>query len=366
SRLLPPGSFAADERGGITALGMFLIAASLLAGAYAIDWANAVAARTQLQVAADAAAHAALLSREFGTEPEAVAEAITVASLNMPPARYGEVLTAVDVEFGTWDAAAFAFTPQSGERGAVRVRTRRTADRGNLIATFLLRLVGIDALSAVREAVFVTYHPTCLREGFVAQEVVDLQSNNTYLNGFCVHSNAHVSLNSNNYFEAGTVVSMPDENDIDLPNSGFESNDGLADALREGAWHIRILTQLEFMIDGLESGDERYRPDYIAAGMPPIALTHRDIEQVDLVLGRIHTYSCTGGAPLTLKNGVQASEVVIVTDCKVKFEAGVVLTDTVIATRSLSAQSMTSAAGLRIGRDDNCATDGGTQLLTLG
>ncbi|MBC7157124.1 MAG: hypothetical protein H5U20_06375 [Rhodobacteraceae bacterium] len=27
---------------------------------------------------------------------------------------------------------------------------------------------------------------------------------------------------------------------------------------------------------------------------------------------------------------------------------------------------MTSAAGLRIGRDDNCATGGGTQLLTLG
>lgn len=361
---LPPG-FVADEDGGITVLGFFMITASMLIGAYAVDWANMMSARTHLQVAADAAAHAALVRREFATEQDAIDEAITVASLNMPQSRYGEVLIDADVEFGDWDPVGYSFTPVSGSKDAVRVRTRRIATRDNPIGTFLLRLVGVDYLSLTREAVFESYYPSCLKEGFVAQQIVDLQSNNSFTNGFCVHSNDHVSLNSNNYFEPGTVVSMPDENQIDLPNSGFETNEGLQDALREGSWHIRILKQLADIIEGLRTGDDRYLPDYIL-GTAPEVFADRNIDQDELIPGRIHTFQCNGGAAMTFKNGVIVADVVVVTDCKVKFEAGVIVEGAVIATTSTDAHSMTASAGLQIGRNDNCAPGGGSQLLTLG
>jgi hypothetical protein len=58
--------------------------------------------------------------------------------------------------------------------------------------------------------------------------------------------------------------------------------------------------------------------------------------------------------------------VVIVTDCDVKFGAGVVIQDAVIATRSTDKHSMTASSGLQVGRNDNCASGGDAQLLTLG
>lgn len=357
--------FTGDDKAGITAFGFFTIVVGLLVGAYSVDWANLMAARTQLQIAADAAAHAALVKREFGTEAEAKAEAVLVASQNMPPERFGEILAPEDVTFGTWDQATALFSEDSGSKKAVRVRTRRVEARGNEIGTFLLRLVGVNEVPLTREAVFATYYPTCLREGFVAQDVVDLQSNNSFTNGFCIHSNAHVSLNSNNYFEPGTVVSMPNQEEIELPNSGFDSNTGLSDALRSGSWHIRILNQLDYIINALESADDEYRPDYITS-FTPVLLPDRNIDQTDLIPGRIHTFFCSGGAALTIKNNVLVSNIVLVTNCDVKFEAGVVIEDAIIATRSIGAHSMTASSGLQVGRNDNCATGGGAQLLTLG
>ena len=57
-----------------------------------------------------------------------------------------------------------------------------------------------------------TYRPGCLREGFVADKMVDIQSNNGFESGFCIHSNVGISINQNNTFEAGTIVSMPSLN----------------------------------------------------------------------------------------------------------------------------------------------------------
>ncbi len=86
----------------------------------------------------------------------------------------------------------------------------------------MLRFVGFDVFNVSVESVYTTYYPPCFNEGFVAQEVVDIQSNNSYTDGFCIHSNTHVSLNQNNFFEPGTVVSMPSLDDLDMPTSGFE------------------------------------------------------------------------------------------------------------------------------------------------
>lgn len=357
--------FSGDEGGGVTAFALFLVASILLLGGYAIDVANVMTARTKLQIAADASAHAALLTRETESELESVAAAVDIALLNMPVSLFGSVVRDADVQFGEFDDVSGVFTPVSGARDTVRVVARQQADNGNAVSTYLLRMVGLDEWNISTESVFVTYHPTCLREGFVAEGVVDLQSNNSYSNGFCIHSNNYVSLNSNNYFEPGTVVSMPNEDDIELPNSGFESNDGLQEALRSGSWNIRIISRIDELIADLQVYGSRQMPSYITSSIP-VNLGNRNVDQSHLIPGRIHSYSCSGGASLTIKQDVVMDQVVLITNCKVRFEQGVVLTDTVVATTNTSAQSVTSASSLQVGRDDNCAEDGGAQIVTLG
>lgn len=357
--------FARDERGAATTFGLFLLAASLLIGGYAVDVSNVMTARTRLQIAADASAHAALLSRETMVESDAVNAALDVALLNMPSVSYGAVLRNADVKFGAFDAVSGTFTPAAGSLNAVRVETRQQADNGNPISTYLLKMVGFTEWNISTQSTFITYHPTCLREGFVAEDVVDLQSNNSYSNGFCIHSNNYVSLNSNNYFEPGTVVSMPNKEEVELPNSGFDSNIGLSDALRSGSWNIRIVSRLDELIADLNVYGSRQMPAYITSPLE-VRLPNQRVEQAHLVPGRIHRLTCAGGAALTIKQDVAMDRVVLLTNCKVKFEQGVKLTSSVVATTDTSAQSVTSAANLQVGQNDNCAVGGGAQIVTLG
>ena len=357
--------FYSDELGGVTAFSMFILIGTLFVGGYAIDVGNVMTARTQLQIAADASAHAALLTRELKSEGEAIAAAHEIALINMPESVFGTVLNDADIVFGEYDSNAQSFVPKSGSRGAVQVTTRRTLENGNAVATYLLKLVGLDDWDLTTTAIFTTYHPTCLREGFVAEGPVDVQSNNTYSNGFCIHSNSYVSLNSNNYFEPGTVVSMPNLNDIELPNSGFKTNTGLADALREGSWNIRIINRIDALIRGLSTFDPLYLPSYITSNTKK-GFSSRDVTQADLEEGRLHTYTCSGGAALTIKADVIVKNVVIVTSCDVKFEQGVQIINSVIASTNISSKSMSASSGLQVGLNDNCAAGGGSQLVTAG
>ncbi len=357
--------FYSDESGGMTAFSMFILIGTLFVGGYAIDVGNVMTARTQLQIAADASAHAALLTRELKSESEAIAAAHEIALLNMPESVFGAVLNDADIVFGQYDSNAQSFVPKSGSRGAVQVTTRRTLENGNEVATYLLKLVGLDDWNLTTTAIFTTYRPTCLREGFVAEGPVDVQSNNTYSNGFCIHSNSYVSLNSNNYFEPGTVVSMPNLDDIELPNSGFKTNTGLADALREGSWNIRIINRIDALISGLSTFDSLYLPSYITSHTDK-GFSSRYVTQADLEEGRLHTYTCSGGAALTIKADVIVKNVVIVTSCDVKFEQGVQIINSVIATTSTSSKSMSASSGLQVGLNDNCAIGGGSQLVTAG
>ena len=344
---------------------MFILIGTLFVGGYAIDVGNVMTARTQLQIAADASAHAALLTRELKSEGEAIAAAHEIALLNMPESVFGTVLNDADIVFGEYDSNAQSFVPKSGSRGAVQVTTRRTLENGNEVATYLLKLVGLDDWNLTTTAIFTTYRPTCLREGFVAEGPVDVQSNNTYSNGFCIHSNSYVSLNSNNYFEPGTVVSMPNLDDIELPNSGFKTNTGLADALREGSWNIRIINRIDALISGLSTFDPLYLPSYITSNTKK-GFSSRSVTQADLEEGRLHTYSCSGGAPLTIKADVIVKNVVIVTSCEIKFEQGVQIINSVIASTATSSKSMSASSGLQVGLNDNCAIGGGSQLVTAG
>ena len=356
--------FLRDEAASISVMAATWIPITLVIGGLAIDTTNAMRVRTQLQAVADAGAHAALYTRDREDQATARAAARGIVEASLPRARNGDVLLDSDIAFGIWDPAAGSFTPDEDSRTAVRVDLSRVSARGNSVGTWLLGFAGRDSWDVHRAAVFETWRPACLREGFVAEGVVDLRSNNSFYNGFCVHSNTHVELQQNNSFEDGVVVSMPDSGTIVIPAAGFDKNEGLEQALRDGSYNIRILDRLGELATDVGAYGSDVVPDYIsAAGEVPI--DPNKATAADFVPGRIHRASCGGSGTLTLP-GETLAKVVIVTDCDVKFSNGAALEDSVVATTSTSARSVTAPNGLRLGAADDCAEGGGAQILTLG
>ena len=377
--------FGRDDTGSMSIFGIFIFVCAGILGAFALDVTNLFAHRTHLQTAADQAAHAALYNRvvsapDAAGRDAAVEAALGVIEATLPESVFGTAAADTDIEFGIWDAATRTFTPDPNAGTAARVRTGFLESRDNAAQGFLFRLIGFDQFDVRAESIYTTYFPACLREGFVADGIVDIQSNNVFSKGFCLHSNTHVSLNSNNIFEPGTIVSMPDLADLDLPKSGFETNEGLQAALRQGSMDIRVLDRIENMIYFYRTGDTHY-PNYpsphIAADTMPVPdyitdlvrveMRETSVDAADLEEGHIYLIDCKGSSGLTIDaSDAPLREVVIVTPCKISFAGGSVIEDSRIISSSTDDRSVTAPSGLQVGRQDNCLPGGGAQLITRG
>ncbi len=361
--------FLRQDDGALTAFGLFLTIAMICVGGLAIDVANAIKVRTHLQVAADSAAHAAIVAREHKTEAEAKAIAVSVAQVSLPSANFGDTIRASDIQFGAWDSATETFTVIPGSDDAVMVSTQRLQDRNNPMATYFLKFVGLWSMDIVSQSVFETYYPTCYREGMVADLRLDIQSNNRYREGYCLHSNSHIEMNSNNEFENNVIVSMPQETDLVIPASGWSSNTGLSEAIRSGSYHIRILQRIDDIIGGYDDigNVAYYRPDYFDL---PLATTNVSVNtQLDAgnwQSGEVHTASCSGNQRLRIRSGAVLQHGVIETNCRVVIGAGAVLEDVLIISESTDLRAIDGAADVRLGAADGCSPGGGVQIVTKG
>jgi hypothetical protein len=353
--------FRQNEAGALTAFGLYILLGGMIFGGLALDVGYAYRTRTALQTAADAAAHAALYVRQDEDLATARAAAVRIVQGSLPPGSYGEVLRPEDVNFGHWDRDRQLFTIDNASRDAVVINAGQLAERHNAARAFLLNFVGISSWDVVSMAVFETWTPACLREGFVAEGRVDMQSNNSFHNGFCIHSNSHVEFSSNNLFEPGVTVSMPDKDRVVARNH----NVGLEEALRDAQYPVRILSRLSGMIDGLEAGEDELTPDYIKSRATKKLSKKNNLDAKDFTAGRIHVSTCRNGT-ISIEAGTVLEKIVLVTDCAVSFGQGVELRDVVIASRSTSRNAIKAASGLTVGRDDGCATGGGAQILALG
>ncbi len=375
---LKTSRFLTEEEGSATLLSLFLVVIFITLGGLAVDFNKAISERTQLQIASDTAAHAALYTRETETSDAARQKAMETIDQMLPSGRFGTVaLTSTDVVFGKWDPKTLVFTENANSKTAVRVSAGMTQERGNASRNLMMRILGQETFNIGTMSVYSTYYPNCFTEGFVADQVVDIQSNNTFTNGFCIHSNQYVSMNQNNYFEPGTVVAMPNLDDLDMPNSGFEKNEGLQSALRAGEYRMRLLTQLPDIIGSFWSGDGKHLPPYVNGGAPSdvslakpvdefgVKITGTDLTPYHFEQGWVNYLNCSGSGKVTMAPGIYSS-FVFVSDCEIKFSNGVILEDVVIATTNTSATSFNTPSGLQIGRNDNCAPGGGATLMTHG
>ncbi len=371
-----------NEDGSATILSLFFVLIALVLGGLAIDFNKAISERTQLQITADTAAHAALYTRETKTANEAIATAITTVDQMLPEYQFGrDAMMSTDISFGDWDIEKDTFAENASSNKAVRVRAMMIGERDNASRNILLGMIGQDTFDIGVQSVYTTYYPSCFTEGFVAEEVVDIQSGNTFTDGFCIHSNDYVSLNQNNYFESGTVVSMPTLADLDLPNSGFEANEGLQTALRTGEYRMRLLNQLPDIIDSFWNAEAQHLPPYVVPayvhnldltkypGLPADAeapqSSSTSLSPAHFEPNAVNRMNCSGSKKIKMDAGLY-SQFVFISDCEVQFSNGVVLEDVVLATTHTGATSLNSAQGLQIGRDDDCAAGGGATLMTMG
>ena len=370
------------QKGWVTPFSVLVLASCFTVAGLAIDIANLYRAQTQLQVVADSSAHAALYTRELNEAEIAKVAAVNVARAQMNVTRFGEVLEAGDIVFGSWSIENQVFTPNTNGTTAVYVTTERSQADSNPVSTFLLRITGFAEADVIAESIFITYRPTCLREGLAAEGIVDMQSNNTFVNRFCVHSNTHVELNIDNTYEAGSIVSMPDRTEVVLPASGYEQNDGLSSALRDGHYTLKILDRLDDIYAGLLTFDPEYLPDYITS-TDIVVRSDRVMQTEDFTPNSIHVMNCPGGRTVRVHDPGSApagvddsstesslwktlSDVVIITDCDVQFGEGLKLENVVVFTRSTSSDSVNAPTSLQIGRDDGCNGDGGAQIISYG
>lgn len=369
---------AKREEGAITVLSLQLLIASMILGGFAVDVGHGFQTYTQLQATADSAAHAALLKRNWNTADVAKAKAIEVAANMMPTSRYGDVLKAEDIVFGTWDRSTRTFTPDPTSKTAVSVSTRRYQSNNNGLSTFFLRLAGTDELNVASESVFETYYPTCFREGIVAKQRVDIQSNNLFTEKFCIHSQDHVEFNSNNRFTDGVIVSMPDKADVVVPESGWISNVGLRTALRDGSYAINIADRINKIMTGLldpnhalygvMNANSPYYRWYITnpTAVKVNAMGATKFDPGKFKTGRVHTVDCRTDRTRKIIDGNWFKQMIIVTDCLIQFDSSTQIEDAVIVNTNTLDKSFIAAANATIGKDDGCADKGDVQLLTFG
>ena len=134
-RLRKISDFASSDEGSITTGGLILIVTFMALGGLAVDVSNMVNQRTQLQMAADAAAHAALYDRNLtldATPADAIASGVVMGESNMPDRFHGDVVTPQDSSSGsgTPPAAASRRSPVRAARSGSRpIATRQGATR---------------------------------------------------------------------------------------------------------------------------------------------------------------------------------------------------------------------------------------------
>ncbi len=361
--------FRKDEDGGFTTFGVFMTFGLLLVGGLAVDLTYAGKVETELQGTADAAAHAALVSRQTMTADEARAVAMGIVERTLPVRQHGTLLTADDIRFGIWNARDRVFQADANAANAVEVTLTRSEARNNPVATFLLKLIGHTGWDISRTALYArglsNTHDPCLSEGLMAEGFVDLQSNNSFYSGFCIYGHEYVSFRNNNYFAAGTQVSMPDLDDLDIASSGYRKNPGLENALLETTHHLDVQAQAEGILAGLMAGDAAFMPSYIHVYEPSI-INGGTITQGDLTFGAVHIANCDGGGTVSIPNNTTLSNAVILTDCMISVGKGVALDNVILGTTSRSDVAVTSASSFQVGAGEDCTVDGNANVIALG
>ena len=148
-------TFARRRRGSAMVYVTVSMTALLGFASLAVDLGHVFVVRSELQLAADAAARYAAAGMGAGIET-AEANAIDAANDNKADGTPVDI-SAGDVEFGVWNPTGRTFTklvgPARSAANAVRVTTRRTSATGNAVSLMFARVLGPSACNVTASAV---------------------------------------------------------------------------------------------------------------------------------------------------------------------------------------------------------------------
>jgi Flp pilus assembly protein TadG len=365
--------FLYDDRGGGTIMGLLWFMLIVGITGMAVDVTDGFRNRTMLQATADASALAAVIDL-----PEdaalAVATAVTYAVNNMGSETNGNVLDPEDVTVGLWDPVTKSLDPGSAFPDAVMVTVNRSADNANAVPVNFLRIIGLETWNVTAQAVAQRFIPDCLRDGLIAREIVDMSSNNGFVNEICIHGEQGVNIQSNNFFETGVNVSMPSLDMLEIPASGMTSNIGLPVALRENHLDPRMVNHIDEIIQGVLDKDPAVTPAYIDL-TKDVIVTNNQFNFANAIPHRIYHVQCQPMRNLVMPAGVLIDKIALIADCQITIGANSMVIDSFIASRSgptpggnenlnRGDANISAAAGAQLGMPDNCAVGGGVQLFS--
>jgi hypothetical protein len=297
-----------------------------------------------------------------------VATAVSYSVDNMGTEINGSVLDPADVFVGQWDPASYSLDTASLTPDAVMVTVRRSAENGNELGTNFLRIIGLMSWNVNAQAVAQRFIPECLKDGLIARQKVDISSNNGFVNQICVHGQQGVKVQSNNYFETGVNVSMPDLGLLQIPNSGMTSNTGLPQALREMSLDPRMVNHVDQIMLSFLDRTSAYQPSYVDKTKAVIVVDEK-FNLASALPGRIYHVKCKPNKNAQIPSNSTVHDVVIIADCEIKINAGAYVYNAVLGSRSggngkVDNANIGIAANVQLGRPDSCATGGGVQLFS--
>ena len=397
--------FIVEEDGIATVWAVFWFGLCLSISGLAIDTTNAWKVKQILQTTADISAHAGAL--ELGTVGNDSIVAVVrsasnnYASINMNPARYGDVLADSDIKVGYWDNDEKIFTELTAgsvePATAVRVVTRQDGTTTTGVGTFFLRFIGFKEFTVAATATVQRFVGRCEGDGIFTSGENNASAQQIFKDGFCMHGETKLNFAQKNIFEPGTVASTPVlENCGPSPTSCTnEHNPGIEAALRSISYPNNKVTKIETYIAELQFANSEYQPEYIDQTQSIVRVNAKDFDASSIETGRIYVVNCSSGQNLDLgvsvndsgnngnSNGkgkgkgnsgddigvtslIKSEFVLIGLDCDFVFDPSIRYEDAVFATTSTSRQSISGAAGVVLGKDDGCTPGGEVVAITAG
>jgi len=392
--------FARDERGAGTIMGLLWFMLLVGITGMAVDATNGFRNRTMLQATADAAVLAGAIDLPNGAA--AVATAVAYSVTNMPDAMYGDVLLPGDVEIGAWRLPVRNF-----EEGglvvnvldpdgplipdSIRVTLHQTTANANAVPVNFLRIIGLQTWDVNVEAVAQRYLPDCVTDGLLARGVVDISSNNNFVNRICIHGQWGVEMQNHNDIEYGVNVSMPDiDGQLIIPTGGMESNPGLDDALREQSLDPRMVNHVDGIMAGMlnsptyvmPNSQTYVAPSYIQSANAVIVKDSK-YDFVGMKPHSVYYIKCDSNKTVSIPSNTEISQVVIIADCMINVGSGVFMHDVVLASRAVELKNgkkdkldkttiypgeekhiIKFSSNVKLGTSDNCNPGGGVQIFS--
>ena len=251
--------FSRSEEGWVMVWSMFFLLALALAGGLTVDFANGIRRKMPLQVSVDAAALAAVIDL-----PDS--DAATLAGMDIAESYIKDGALTIEPEdfvYGKWDTATGTFDPDATPFDAVRVTAGRETSRGNAVSTYLLPFAGVGHFDINVSALARSKSDqSCKGGGFFSNQKVNSGSNNGYKDNFCLYGRTGVKIGSDNSFDPGVDVVMPNLALLEQSSN----NTGLAEALLEDDISLTMPGRVPTILAAMRSGTLSGMPGFITHG----------------------------------------------------------------------------------------------------